>query len=154
MNPRRIPPWLGLGARLLLGGLFILAALPKLADPPGFAKAVWNYNLVPAGLLSATALTLPWLELLCGLALVAGRWVRPAAAWVAILLLGFMAALGINLVRNHPVDCGCFATSGAGRPAAERLRDMKLDLARDAGILALALLALGSDERSKPDRRP
>ncbi|HJU83794.1 MAG TPA: MauE/DoxX family redox-associated membrane protein [Holophagaceae bacterium] len=145
----RLPAWVPVAARLLLGTLFLIAALPKLTDPPGFAKAVWNYQLVPGRLLAPMALTLPWLELLCGLALLAGVWVRPAATWLAILLLSFMGALGLNLVRHHPVDCGCFATSSAHKTEAERLRDMKLDLARDVGILLLAGLVLASGGKTR-----
>lgn len=149
MTPRRLPPWLTLSARLILGFLFVVAALPKLADPPGFAKAVWNYRLVPGQLLIPMALTLPWLELLCGLALLAGVWVRAASAWLAILLIGFIGALGTNLAWRHPVDCGCFATSSTGKSEAERLRDMKVDLVRDAGLLVLAGLALAGGDKAR-----
>ena len=151
MRMRRLIPWLIPGARILLGAVFIFAALPKLADPPAFAKAIWNYQLVPEALLSPLALTLPWLELLCGLALVLGVWTRPAAAWVAILLTGFMLSLGLNLARNHPVDCGCFGSPSQPRSEAERLSDMKVDIARDAGLLALALLLLLSSGKGRPE---
>lgn len=151
MRLDRLPHWVPLAARLLLGALFLVAAGPKIADPPAFAKAVWNYRLVPPALLSPMALALPWLELLCGLALIVGVWVRPAATWIAILLIGFMGALGINLARRHPVDCGCFATASAQKSDEERLRDMKIDLLRDAGILLLAGLVLASAGRPRSE---
>ena len=140
----RLPRWVPLAARLILGALFVVAAGPKIADPPGFAKAVWNYRLVPSALLSPVALVMPWLELLCGLALILGVWVRPAAAWIAILLIGFMGALGLNLARRHPVDCGCFAIASAQKSDEARLRDMKVDLLRDAGLLLIAGFVLAA----------
>lgn len=127
-------PRLALAARLVLGLVFIAAAWPKIADPPGFAKAIWAYGLFPAWSLHPLALVLPWLELFCGLALCLGFWLRAAAIWVGALLLSFCLALAINLARQHPVDCGCFGAS-APKTEAERLADMRLVLLRDVGLL-------------------
>jgi uncharacterized membrane protein YphA (DoxX/SURF4 family) len=150
----KLRAWLILGARVLLGATFVLAALPKIADPPGFAKAIWNYHLVPDGALAPLALVLPWLELQCGMAMALGVWVRPTAAWVSILLTAFLLALGLNLYRGRPVDCGCFGSGAAPKSEAQRLSDMKLDLARDAGLLALALLVLMATGQARPDSLP
>ena len=60
------------------------------------------------------------------------------ALLLGVLLVVFIGALGINLARNHPVDCGCFGTSKVERTEAERLSDMKLAILRDVGLLALA----------------
>jgi hypothetical protein len=144
-------PRVALGARLVLGLVFVLAALPKIADPPGFAKAIWGYQLVPGVALNALALVLPWLELLCGLTLLAGLWVRAAALWLGALLLAFALALGLNLVRHRPVDCGCFGGS-APKTEAQRLTDMRWALLRDLGLLLLAarLLAGPGPARRSP----
>jgi uncharacterized membrane protein YphA (DoxX/SURF4 family) len=128
--------WVTLVARIALGLAFLAAALTKLADPPGFAKAIWAYALVPAWSLNPLALVLPWLELFCGLALCLGFWLRAAALWVGALLLSFSLALAINLTRHHPVDCGCFGTA-APKTQAERLVDMRWSLLRDVGLLLL-----------------
>jgi uncharacterized membrane protein YphA (DoxX/SURF4 family) len=139
-------------AQFLLGAVFVVAALPKVADPPGFAKAIWNYQLFPGWMIHPAALVLPWLELLCGLALCLGLWTRAAAAWLTVLLLCFMAALSLNLARHHPVDCGCFETQAPPRSEAERLADMKGAILRDLGLLALAaqILAAGAARKPRP----
>jgi uncharacterized membrane protein YphA (DoxX/SURF4 family) len=144
-------PWLTVRVQIALGATFLVAALPKLADPPGFAKAMWNYQLFPAWSIHPAALVLPWLELLCGAALCLGIWVRAAAAWTAALLLAFVAALSINWHRGHPVDCGCFQTQARARSEAERMADMKWTILRDVGLLALAaqVLAAGRASRAK-----
>ncbi|WP_243301344.1 MauE/DoxX family redox-associated membrane protein [Geothrix oryzisoli] len=142
--------WLTLAVRILLGLVFIAAALPKIGDPPAFAKAIWAYQLVPGRLLNPMALALPWLELVCGLALVLGIWVRAAGVWIAALLLSFTLALSVNLGRRHPVDCGCFGAT-AHRTEAERLADMRWSVLRDAGLLLLcAQLLLASAAPRKP----
>jgi len=129
-------PIFTLAVRMILGLVFIAAALPKIADPPGFAKAIWAYELFPTWSLNPLALALPWLELFCGLALCLGFWLRAAALWVGALLLSFCLALAINLARHHPVDCGCFGAT-AHQTEAERLTDMRWSILRDAGLLLL-----------------
>jgi len=134
-------------AQLALGAVFAASALPKLADPPGFAKSIWAYDLFPAWTLHPIALVLPWLELLAGLALVLGLRVRAAALWVGALLVAFILALSINLARRHPVDCGCFTTAQTSRTAEERLADMRWTILRDLGLLLLVAQVLAAHRR-------
>jgi putative oxidoreductase len=137
--------------RILLGLVFIAAATAKIADPPDFAKAIWAYELFPSWSLNPLALVLPWLELLCGLALCLGFWIRAAALWVTALLLSFSMALALNLVRHHPVDCGCFGAT-AHLTEAERLADMRWSLLRDGGLLLLAVQVLLATPAAGPSR--
>lgn len=141
-----------LAARLVLGLVFIGAALPKIADPPAFAKAIWAYELFPAWSLNPLALILPWLELFCGLALCAGFWKRASALWVGVLLAAFTLALSIDLARHHPVDCGCFGAT-AHKTVDERLADMRWSILRDVGLLLLVVQVLWASGREKELRR-
>lgn len=136
-------PRTALAARLILGLVMAAAALPKLADPPAFAQAIHAYRLLPLAWVNPTALLLPWLELLLALALVGGFWLRAAALWTLGLMLAFTLALGLNLVRGNPVDCGCFG-GGAPKSREARLVDMRWAILRDLG---LALLALGLSKK-------
>jgi putative oxidoreductase len=138
LTAKLLSPWLTVRAQFLLAAFFVVAAVAKIADPPGFAHEIHNYKLLPAAAVNAFALVLPWLELLMGAALFLGLWRREAAGLLAVLLVVFIGALGINLARQHPVDCGCFGTSKVERTEAERLSDMKLAILRDVGLLALA----------------
>ena len=143
-------PWLTFILRLALGGVFIAAAVPKINDPPGFAHAVFNYHLAPGIAVNALALVLPWFELLLGLSLISGLFAGTAARWCAALLVAFMIGLSINLARGNPVNCGCFAVASAKKSRSELLRDMKLDLLRDAAFLLAAAQILATFE---PRRR-
>jgi len=143
-------PWLTTRTQITLGLIFVIAALSKISDPPAFAKAMWNYQLAPLWSIHPAALVLPWLELLCGLALCLGLWVRAATLWVLGLLVVFALALSINLARRHPVDCGCFSLAGPARTEAERLVDLRWAILRDLGLMLLAaqiLLASRPSER-------
>jgi uncharacterized membrane protein YphA (DoxX/SURF4 family) len=137
-----VRPWAFALIRIVLGALFVAAALPKITDPPSFAHMIYNYQLLPDFLLNAMALVLPWLELLCGLALVLGIWKQTAAGIVLAMLFVFVAALGINVLRDNAVNCGCFDLHSLTRSHVDLINDMKLDILRDAGMIAMAFSVL------------
>jgi uncharacterized membrane protein YphA (DoxX/SURF4 family) len=122
-------------ARIAFGLIFVWAAVDKIANPEAFAEIIYNYQIVPEPLINPAALALPWVEVVCGLALVAGVWAKGAVSILLGLMAVFMAALGYNLARGLEVACGCFSTG------PESGGSMLQDLLRDAGILALGLLA-------------
>jgi putative oxidoreductase len=130
-------PWLTIRVQLALGAIFIIAALPKIIDPPSFAHMIYNYRLLPAGLINISSLVMPWVELLCGIALVLGVWRRAALTIITILLVVFIVAISINLGRGNAIDCGCFNVSLANRTVEQRLGDMRLDILRDLGMLLM-----------------
>jgi len=85
------------------------------------------------------ALTMPWIELLSGLALILGIWKATARTIIAALLITFIIAISINLLRSNAIDCGCFDVTAAGKSRDERLADMRLVILRDTGMLLMAL---------------
>jgi putative oxidoreductase len=142
--------WLTVRVQFVLAAFFVVAGIAKIVDPPSFAHEIHNYKMVPGALVNGMALILPWLEVVAGVALFLGIARRTAAKVLGILLLVFIVALGVNLARGHPVDCGCFGTSKVQKTDAERLRDMKIAIARDVGLLILAaqiLLATRREDR-------
>ena len=130
-------PWLTIRVQIALGIFFVAAALPKLADPPSFAHMVYNYRIVPGALINLMALTMPWIELLSGLALILGVWKEAARTIIALLLLTFIVAISINLTRNNAIDCGCFDVTAAGKTHEERIADMHFVVIRDLGMLLM-----------------
>ena len=105
--------WLDLGLRWLLGGLFVMASAHKIMDPAAFAKIVYGYDLFPLAAINLIAIIVPFIELTAGLALLSGVYPRAAAVMLCGLLLTFILVIGINALRGHVFDCGCFATSEA-----------------------------------------
>jgi uncharacterized membrane protein YphA (DoxX/SURF4 family) len=140
-------PWLTIRVQIALGIIFLVAALPKIGDPPSFAHMIYNYRLVPGGLINLSALIMPWLEVLCGLALVLGIWTRPARNLIALLLIVFIVAISINLFRGNAIDCGCFNVADAGKTYEQRINDMRLDIFRDLGMLLMAAQLWWADRR-------
>jgi len=130
-------PWLTIRLQIALGAIFIIAALPKIADPPSFAHMIYNYRLVPSPLINISALVMPWVELLAGLALILGAWKAAARTVVAIMLAVFIVAISINLFRDNAIDCGCFNVADRGKSHEQRIFDMKVDVFRDLGMLLM-----------------
>lgn len=131
--------------RLLLGGVFIWASWDKILDPAAFARAVANYQIVPASVGNLSALVLPWIELVSGICLVLNRWTRGSALITAALMAVFMSAIGYNIFRGMDVSCGCF-TLDEQAPG-----NMWLYLFRDGVFLAVAIGVLCG---SRPGLRP
>lgn len=114
--------------RLVLGGLFFYAGAIKSQDPWGFAQAIYNYRILPGSLINPVALTLPWVEMVVGGALVLGLWLPGASLLACGMLTIFTGALFLNLARGIDVDCGCFSTasSGPGNTIWYLFRDLAL----------------------------
>ncbi|MCP4684511.1 MAG: DoxX family membrane protein [bacterium] len=113
---------LTLASRLFVGGALIYASYYKIIEPATFAKSIWYYHMVPGYLINLMALILPWLEMLCGLALILGIWYRGAVLWSNALLLIFIVALASTIARGLSIDCGCFkAGKSATAPAWDAL---------------------------------
>jgi putative oxidoreductase len=145
-----VHPWLTIRVQLALGAIFIAAAIPKIIDPPSFAQNIYNYRLVPAAALNVLALFLPWLELLCGVALVLGVWRRTSAILVGLMLVMFIGAIGINLARDRAVNCGCFSVQAVAKTHDQLITEMKLVILRDVGMLLMVaqLLAATAERRA------
>lgn len=141
-------PWLTVRVQIALGAIFVAAALPKISDPPSFAHMIYNYRILPGPFINITALVMPWAELLAGLALILGVWVRPARWLITAMLVTFMIAIAINLARNNAIDCGCFDVSAAGKTHDEQIRDMWMVILRDAGMLLMAAQLWWAEKRA------
>ena len=142
-------PWLTVRVQIALGAIFVAAALPKIADPPSFAHMIYNYRLLPGALVNITALLMPWVELLAGLALILGVWKRSARWLIGLMLAVFMVAITINLLRDNAIDCGCFDVSAANLTHEQRIRDMWMVLIRDAGMLLMVAQLWWAEKRQK-----
>ena len=123
--------------RLAVAGIFIYAGAVKLADPLRFATQIRAYELTEFVTGAALAVWLPWLELLCGLALLANRLARGALLWLAILMVIFTAAQASALVRGLSLDCGCFGESAV---PANSIWLMGRDLLILLAVLTLAAM--------------
>jgi putative oxidoreductase len=129
--------------RLALGGLFLYAGVVKLGTPAEFATEIANYHLGSA-LAPLMAVTMPTVEIVLGVALIAGTrpWVRAAALGSAGLLAVFTVAVSTVVARGINVDCGCFG--GKSGPVT------MLTVLRDLGLFAMAFAIFRLATRPAP----
>ncbi|MFZ2503434.1 MAG: MauE/DoxX family redox-associated membrane protein [Nocardioides sp.] len=132
--------WVGLLARLIVGGVWIVAGALKLPDPAGSVRAVRAYELLPEAVVPLVGYALPAVEIAVGLALVVGFLTRPAAVTSAALFVVFIVGISAAWARGLQIDCGCF---GGGGFDADATAKYPWEIARDVGLLALsAFLAI------------
>ncbi len=117
--------WVECAARWCLGIIFVYASMHKIVNPAEFAKIIYGYKLLPPELINLIAITLPFIELTCGIALITGLWSRSTAIILNGMLLMFIVAISINLIRGLEFDCGCFSLNKAKQsPAGLLVRDI------------------------------
>jgi len=135
--------------RLVLGGLFVWMGSNKIGHPIDFLKEIREYHALPespAVFLNTAAIVLPWLEVVAGVALIVGVFVRGASAIFTVMLAVFTPAilirgLQIRAEQGTPFfeiafDCGC----GAGVVVTWKklLENSGLGLLALYGILSLS----------------
>jgi thiol-disulfide isomerase/thioredoxin len=121
-------------ARLLLGLVFALAGLAKLADRNGTREAVLAFGS-PARIAGVLAIALPAAELAVAILLLPARTAVYGAIGAVALLVLFTAALANALARGRSPDCHCFGQLHS-TPTSWRT------LARSGALLAAALVVL------------
>jgi uncharacterized membrane protein YphA (DoxX/SURF4 family) len=132
--------------RLLLGAVFVYAAYTKLRQSwLLFALSIDSYQLLPDWAVFAVARTLPWLELVLGLSLMAGVWLRYLSLLAAAILATFFTVMLISYFRGAGIDCGCF---GVGEPLSAKT------LVRDAALLAAAVALVAYTHRRADPQSP
>ncbi len=93
---------------LIIGGIFIYAGVMKIFDPVGFANDIDNYKILPWPLTVRLAFYLPWLEILCGSAVILGLFYRGGLLILTMLISIFIIASVIAKARGLDITCGCF----------------------------------------------
>jgi putative oxidoreductase len=99
-------PWRILG--LIVGGIFVYAGVIKALDPVQFANDIDNYKTLPWFISVRLALFLPWLEILCGLAVIFCFLYRGGLSILIVLIVIFIGATIAARVRGLDITCGCF----------------------------------------------
>jgi uncharacterized membrane protein YphA (DoxX/SURF4 family) len=121
-------------AQVGIGLIFVAAGLAKVGDLRTFAEQIHNFRMVPVATEHLLAMTLPWIELVAGMALIVGIRVRDGALLTFVLMAVFTAGVALALTRGLDIECGCFGTTDASRVGLVKLL-------QNFGMLALAAIA-------------
>ncbi len=128
--------WIGLVARLVTGGVWLVAGWKKLFDLPENVRAVRAYELLPEAVVPAVGHALPFVEVTVGLLLIFGLLTRLMAGISSLLFIAFIIGIASAWARGLQIDCGCFGGGGFDADAASKY---PVEIARDVGLLALSL---------------
>lgn len=131
-----VAAWVSTAARLVLGGVFLVAGALKVIDPQSSVAAVRAYRLLPSSLTTIVGWGLPFAEIALGVLLLIGVATRAVAAASAVLLVVFIAAVASAAARGLSIDCGCF---GGGGDVAPGQTAYGIEIVRDVGLLLLAV---------------
>jgi hypothetical protein len=125
---------------LIIGGIFIYAGVIKVWDPIGFANDIDNYKMLPWAVSVRLAFYLPWLEILCGLALITRRLYLGGLSILTALVSVFIVASIVAKARGLDITCGCFGH-------ASKNWNFTTHLTLDFGLLIGLVLLLRSSWR-------
>ena len=129
-------PWIGLVARLILGGVLFLAGYLKVDEPDKSQMAVRAYEMLPISLANLLGLVLPFVEVAIGALLILGSLTRFMAALGGFTMFIFIIAISQAWARGLNIDCGCFGGGGAVAPGETKYLQ---EILRDLGLVFLAL---------------
>ena len=129
-------PWVGLLARLVLGGVLLAAGLLKYQHLDKSQMAVRAYEMLPIALANLLGIILPFLEIAVGVLLVIGAAVRISAIVGGVLMGAFMIGIAQAWARGLSIDCGCFGGGGQVEPGTANYLP---ELLRDGGLGLLAI---------------
>ena len=128
--------WLGLLARLTLGGVLFIAGALKVTTPYKAAAAMRAYELLPISVANIFGYALPWFEVGLGALLILGVATRLSAFFAGSLMFIFILAISSAWARGLSIDCGCFGGGGQVAPGETKYLQ---EILRDFGLALLAV---------------
>lgn len=130
-------------ARWALAVILIWAAISKIANLHEFYLELSAYKLpLPDALVRFTVMVLPWLELLCGVILIAGKARQAALVWATILFAVFVVATGQAWMRGLEISCGCMKLDFLGPAVSKMTEAVWFAFFRAIILLGLAIFLL------------
>lgn len=143
-NAKRIlfSSWFICSCRIILAFIFIYAAIGKIANSQEFADTVAAFKVIPITTVNLFAIVLPWIELVCGVALFIGQFAVSATMLISVMNLIFMTAAASAMARGLSIECGCFTLSSAHSKVGWML------LARDAILILFCILLISQNAGS------
>ena len=124
---------------ILIGALFVYAGVVKVIDPAAFARDIDNYKILPWFVGVRFAFYLPWLEILCGAAVITRKLYVGGVSILAGLTFVFIIASIVAKARGLDITCGCFGHASKYLNFAGHLA---LDFALLAALIVLWRRAL------------
>ena len=133
---KKYVPWVGLIARLVLGGVLLVAGWLKVPALDKSQMAVRAYEILPVSIANIIGQVLPFFEVAVGLLLILGAATRINALLGGGLMVIFIIGISQAWARGLSIDCGCFGGGGQVEPGTASYLP---EILRDLGLAALGI---------------
>jgi putative oxidoreductase len=132
--------------RLLVGGVFLVAGVLKVLDPAHFAADIDHYRILPYFAVAPLAYYLPWLEIICGTAVIVDAARRSALGLLLVMTVVFIVAIASAWMRGLDIRCGCFGAASTAPLSVDLAFDIVL-----CGMLIWLLRTAGQPGSPRKD---
>lgn len=137
--------FIGAVSQQVIGILFLIAGVSKAANRQQLSATMIAGGVHTPWVLKGVSLALPWVEVLCGSALVVGIYPQVALGAISLCLIAFSLFLTKNLAVGNRLECHCFGSLSRGPTTWWAV-------GRNLGLLGLSILLLWA--HTEPGLRP
>ncbi|MEN6295698.1 MAG: MauE/DoxX family redox-associated membrane protein [Chloroherpetonaceae bacterium] len=126
--------------RIVVGLMFIVVGVGKIANPEEFAKEIANYQILPYLFVNITAIIIPWIELFAGILLLLGVQTKSSSIVIAVMTVVFTIAVIIAIAKGLNIECGCYSNIASQQVGLPKVLE-------NIGLLILTFIIILSDNK-------
>lgn len=126
--------------RMIVGLMFIVVGVGKIANPEEFAKEIANYQILPYLFVNITAIIVPWIELFAGILLLLGVQTKSSSIVIAVMTVVFTIAVIIAIAKGLNIECGCYSNIASQQVGLPKVLE-------NIGLLILTFIIILSDNK-------
>ncbi|AZA10769.1 DoxX family protein [Corynebacterium gerontici] len=138
MRKDKVLDALSLISRFALAFVWISAGISKISDRLDTMQSIEGYDIFSPTWVDWIATVIGPLELIGGVMLLAGIFLRQAGKISAVVLVLFIIGIAQAWARGLNIDCGCF---GAAAPSEAHM-DYLLTILRDVVFIAMSMMCV------------
>ncbi len=126
--------------RIIVGLMFIVVGVGKIANPEEFAQEIANYQILPYLFVNITAIIVPWIELFAGILLLLGVQTKSSSIVIAVMTVVFTIAVIIAIAKGLNIECGCYSNIASQQVGLPKVLE-------NIGLLILTFIIILSDNK-------
>jgi len=126
--------------RIIVGLMFIVVGVGKIANPEEFAQEIANYQILPYLFVNITAIIIPWIELFAGILLLLGVQTKSSSIVIAVMTVVFTIAVIIAIAKGLNIECGCYSNIASQQVGLPKVLE-------NIGLLILTFIIILSDNK-------
>jgi len=126
--------------RIVVGLMFIVVSVGKIAHPEEFANEIANYQILPNVFINIFAIIIPWIELFAGTLLIFGVQTKASSLVIGAMTIVFTTAVVIAMAKGLNIECGCYSNIASQQIGLPKVLE-------NVGLLVLTIIILMSDNK-------